>query len=181
MVVAEFTSFSGTKATELTSLLESGQCVTTVSCAPIDGKPSIRWTPNCHSTWAGTAGFDRMLKTHLNTIADLAEQTDSSIVILSDQDSIDVLRYANRAFHDLLVQQGESNDKVGPAQIGRFCFPTGVVGSRRDPAGNDSIGAEAVTVSDPNELLNSLLRGSMNAFAKDKPSAARAGRSMTAS
>jgi len=129
MVVAEFVSLSGTKATELTSMLESGRSVITTSCDPTDCKPTNRWTDNCYAISAGTSDFDQLLKTHLSVVADLAEREEAAIVVLRDEDAVSLLRYANRAYHNLQVEQGELNDPVGAVRYGRFQFPIGLAES----------------------------------------------------
>jgi hypothetical protein len=140
MVIAEFVSLSGKKEVELHSILESGICVATASCKTPEGKPSTRWGEKFYSHCGETHDLEKLLRSHLSAVADLAEQHDTTVVILTRDDVIDVIQYSSRAFHDMIFQQGESKDQVGPAQYGRFRFPTGVLETAANegkPVGGD--------------------------------------------
>lgn len=126
MVIAGFISLSGQKAIELYSILESGICVLTASCKPPQGKQAVRWSANCYSQCGGMNNLEKLLHGHLRAVAVLAEQHDTAVALLTPDDVLDVVRYSNRAFHDMLFEHGETKDQVGPAQYGRFRFPTGI-------------------------------------------------------
>jgi hypothetical protein len=132
MVIAEFASLSGKKAIELYSILESGICVVTASCETPEGKPATRWGEKFYSHCGETHDLEELLRSHLSAVADLAEQHDTTVVVLTRDDVINVIQYSNRAFHDMQVQLGESKDQVGPAQYGRFRFPTGLLQTPAD-------------------------------------------------
>jgi hypothetical protein len=144
MVITEFISLSGNRAIELTSITDSGICIVTASCAAPEGKPATRWSERFYSHCGGTADLEQLLRSHLGAAADLAEQNDTAIAVLTQDDVIDVLKYSNRAMHDMEFQQRESRDRVGPAQYGRFRFPTGLleVGQEDNIAFDDPVAAE---------------------------------------
>jgi hypothetical protein len=132
--VAALAAEAVTWAIELTSITNSGICIVTASVAAPEGKPATRWSERFYSHCGGTSDFEQLLRTHLGAAADLAEQNDTVIAVLDHDDVIDVLKYSSRAMHDMVFQQGESKDRVGPARYGRFRFPTGLLKTDQEVA-----------------------------------------------
>ncbi|WP_182865704.1 hypothetical protein [Stieleria mannarensis] len=130
-VVAVFHLQMGTKWTELVSMSDCGRVIVTSSQA--DGEignetdNATESTPSIVMTTVTERSFEDMLAIHRHKSIETTEAIESPITELSETDVVDVLRYCNRAKHDLRVNRGLSRDKVGPMSYGRFRFPVGVI------------------------------------------------------
>ncbi|MGB7323937.1 MAG: hypothetical protein WBD31_03635 [Rubripirellula sp.] len=126
MVVCEFVSMSGTKAIELTSMTEDGVCVSTTSVKAPESMDSHQFTEMFVATLAGDSSLERLLKVHLQRVAEIAETRDQMLIVFEPSDATDVLRYTTRAHHHMLVVQGKVSKGVGPMTYGRLRFPDGL-------------------------------------------------------
>ncbi|QEF98778.1 hypothetical protein Mal15_28340 [Stieleria maiorica] len=130
-VVAVFHLRMGTKWTELVSMTDSGRVIVTSSQADSEADNeadnATESTPSIVMTTVPERPFDDMVAFHRQKSIETTEATDSPITELAETDVVDVLRYCNRAKHDLQVNRGLSRDKVGPMSYGRFRFPVGVI------------------------------------------------------
>lgn len=131
MVIAEFLSLGRKKAIELISITESGRVVVTISAAGVPGERLEQFFPHVVCTTHVGTEFKKLLAWHLRRTAEIAEQSDSVIAELGDDDVVDVMRYYNRAYYDARVYSGKAKDPVGPMTYGRFRFPLGMVKSAR--------------------------------------------------
>ncbi|MCS7471533.1 hypothetical protein NZK35_33205 [Stieleria sp. ICT_E10.1] len=132
-VIAVLRSMDCTKTTEFFTITESGRIIMTRSDASGDDKPAVDALPTILVTSMSESPFEAMLATHLQMANEAAEEADSLIVELNDSDVVDVLRYANRAHHNMRVHRGLARGPVGPMTYGRFRFPLGIVSSVSNP------------------------------------------------
>nr|WP_143547613.1 hypothetical protein [Rhodopirellula sp. SM50] len=132
-VIAVLRSMDCTKTTELLTITESGRVILTRSDASHDDEPDVDALPSFVVTTMAESPFEEMLAVHLRQSTEASEEADSLIVELNQSDVVDVLRYANRAHHNLRVERGVARGAVGPMTYGRFRFPLGIVSSVSNP------------------------------------------------
>ncbi|QDV44720.1 hypothetical protein Enr13x_45890 [Stieleria neptunia] len=127
MVIALFRIMDCTRTTELLTITESGRVILTRSDASHEDEPDVDALPSIVVTTIAESPFEEMLAVHLRTATEASEEADSVIVELNENDLVDVLRYANRAHHNMKVKRGAARGLVGPMTYGRFRFPLGIV------------------------------------------------------
>ena len=134
MVVAELLSISGTPGIELTSMLENGFCIATCSIGETTEQPVEQRSEYMYAATLKKFDFAYLLHQHLQTANQFAEEQDSCIDIIQGDEFLDLAKYSNRVFHDLLYKTGKIRHAVTAHSYGRFRFPP----ERHPIAGDDS-------------------------------------------
>ena len=124
-VVAELIELDARTTIELVSINDQGRVLLTSSLHAFSGQRRQSAT-EAVCFFAGQDDLKQLLDQHLELAESVNSDSGLQLLEFKPDDVTDVMRYACRAFHNLLVEHDEAEGAVGPMTYGRFRFPTGL-------------------------------------------------------